>query len=411
MAAAAALNRRLSRLQRDRAAAPRSARRRARGVRSAGNPSSIHAEGRAARAIVEEARRAVARLAGVPRPLRSSFVSGGTEAANLALTPAFGAGPDAAPLERLIVAAGEHPCVLRGHRFRARGGAACAATGRIDLAALEAASPPAGARAAGAPGRQQRDRRHAAGRRGGGAGPCGGRRSSSATRCSSPAGSICAIAALGADFLILSAHKFGGPKGAGALIATRAELSLGAPLLRGGGQERGVRAGTENVAAIAGFRRRGAARRRRGGRARRRGSLALRDRLDRRRAARVAPDAVDLRRGRAAPAQHLLLRRARHRRGDAADRPRSRRRRGLVRLGLFVRQGRALACAGGDGGRPRSSPRRDPAQPRLGLDAKPTSSASPRPSPALCRMRAARRAPPNDERAGGRTTCFAARAV
>ena len=61
------------------------------------------------------------------------------------------------------------------------------------------------------------------------------------------------IAALGADFLILSAHKFGGPKGAGALVAARPELHVGAPLLRGGGQERGARAGTENVAAIAGF--------------------------------------------------------------------------------------------------------------------------------------------------------------
>ena len=58
---------------------------------------------------------------------------------------------------------------------------------------------------------------------------------------------------LGADFLILSAHKFGGPKGAGALIAAREGLRAGLPLLRGGGQERGARAGTENVAGIAGF--------------------------------------------------------------------------------------------------------------------------------------------------------------
>jgi len=53
--------------------------------------------------------------------------------------------------------------------------------------------------------------------------------------------------------VMLSAHKFGGPKGVGALIAARAGLSFGAPLLRGGGQERGARGGTENVAAIAGF--------------------------------------------------------------------------------------------------------------------------------------------------------------
>ena len=63
----------------------------------------------------------------------------------------------------------------------------------------------------------------------------------------------CDIAPLGVDALALSAHKMGGPKGAGALAAASAGFSLGEPLIRGGGQERGVRAGTENVAAIAGF--------------------------------------------------------------------------------------------------------------------------------------------------------------
>ena len=61
------------------------------------------------------------------------------------------------------------------------------------------------------------------------------------------------LASLGADALALSAHKMGGPKGAGALIASGPDVSLGEPLIRGGGQERGARAGTENVAAIAGF--------------------------------------------------------------------------------------------------------------------------------------------------------------
>ena len=62
-----------------------------------------------------------------------------------------------------------------------------------------------------------------------------------------------AAAASGADFLLLSAHKLGGPKGAGALIGMRRDLLIASPLLRGGGQERGARAGTESVAAIAGF--------------------------------------------------------------------------------------------------------------------------------------------------------------
>jgi cysteine desulfurase len=63
----------------------------------------------------------------------------------------------------------------------------------------------------------------------------------------------CDIAALGADVLALSAHKMGGPKGAGAVATARADFNIGERLIRGGGQERGARAGTESVAAIAGF--------------------------------------------------------------------------------------------------------------------------------------------------------------
>jgi len=102
-----------------------------------GNPSSIHAEGRRARAIVEEARRAVAALAGV-EPRGVVFVSGGTEAANLALTPAIHAPERKVPLTRLIVSAGEHPCVLRGHRFASEATAIAPlkADGRLDLDAL-----------------------------------------------------------------------------------------------------------------------------------------------------------------------------------------------------------------------------------------------------------------------------------
>jgi cysteine desulfurase len=63
----------------------------------------------------------------------------------------------------------------------------------------------------------------------------------------------CDIATLSADILILSAHKFGGPKGAGAVCLASDEIRFGKSLISGGGQEQGVRAGTENVAAIAGF--------------------------------------------------------------------------------------------------------------------------------------------------------------
>jgi cysteine desulfurase len=63
----------------------------------------------------------------------------------------------------------------------------------------------------------------------------------------------CQIGALDADLLTLSAHKIGGPKGVGALVRAREDIHLPFPLIRGGGQERGMRAGTENVAGIAAF--------------------------------------------------------------------------------------------------------------------------------------------------------------
>ena len=83
----------LSRLERHRAAAARGARRHGRGaVAATGNPSSVHAEGRAARRLVEEAREKVAALVGA-EPRNVVFTSGGTEANVLALSPLTGAGP------------------------------------------------------------------------------------------------------------------------------------------------------------------------------------------------------------------------------------------------------------------------------------------------------------------------------
>ena len=212
----------------------------------AGNPSSIHAEGRAARAIIEEARRAVAELAGVA-PRGIVFTSGGTEAANLALTPTGKA-------VRLIAGAGEHSCVLAGHRFPPEAAtlAPLGADGRIDLAALEAAldsDGPAMLALQGAnnetgvvqPIAEAAALVHARG----GIVVCDAVQLAGRTPLDE--------ATLGADFIILSAHKFGGPKGVGALIPTRPELNVGSPMLRGGGQERGARAGTENVAGISGF--------------------------------------------------------------------------------------------------------------------------------------------------------------
>jgi cysteine desulfurase len=83
----------------------------------AGNPSSVHAEGRQARRLVEEARAA---LAGALGALSRNvvFTSGGTEANALALTPGLRRGPGA-PVERLLVSAIEHASVLAGGRFPA----------------------------------------------------------------------------------------------------------------------------------------------------------------------------------------------------------------------------------------------------------------------------------------------------
>jgi cysteine desulfurase len=61
------------------------------------------------------------------------------------------------------------------------------------------------------------------------------------------------IGALDADLLTLSAHKIGGPKGVGALVRRDDAIHIADPLIRGGGQERGMRAGTENVSGIAAF--------------------------------------------------------------------------------------------------------------------------------------------------------------
>jgi cysteine desulfurase len=210
----------------------------------AGNPSSIHAEGRAARAWIEQARRDVAALAGAAAK-DVVFTAGGTEAANMALAPGG--------LRRLIVCATEHVCVLQGHRFAADAVsvAPVGGDGRIDLEALAGLleGEPALVALQGAnnetgvlqPVSAAAELVHAR----------GGLLLCDAAQV---AGRLPLLeAAQGADVVLLSAHKFGGPKGAGAWIALRPGLAPETALLRGGGQERGRRAGTENVAAIAGF--------------------------------------------------------------------------------------------------------------------------------------------------------------
>lgn len=218
-----------------------------------GNPSSIHAEGRAAKALIERARGQVARLLGTS-PRSVVFASGGTEAANLALSPGLNINGDPRPFERLLLASVEHPCVLKGHRFAGEHVTVLpvAADGTLDLAVLDEELS-AGGRALVAVQLANNEtgviqdveevasQVHAAG----GALVCDAVQAAGRMKID--------LARLGADAVFVSAHKLGGPKGVGALAFADERTHIADVTLRGGGQERGLRAGTENVAAIAGF--------------------------------------------------------------------------------------------------------------------------------------------------------------
>ncbi|PXA85971.1 cysteine desulfurase [Caulobacter sp. D4A] len=212
----------------------------------AGNPSSVHAAGRAARDVVETARKQVGELVGVVAG-SVTFVSGGTEANALAIDSAVASG-----VKRIVVSAIEHDAVVE---TAAASGVSVSvlpvdADGVADLSKLPdllagegrtlvclmlannetgVIQPVAEASAIvrAADGLLHVDAVQAAGK------------------------IAIDFSALGADTLALSAHKIGGPQGVGALVAgTRANVVR---RQHGGGQERGRRAGTENVAGISGF--------------------------------------------------------------------------------------------------------------------------------------------------------------
>ncbi|MFB6449196.1 cysteine desulfurase family protein [Bradyrhizobium tunisiense] len=216
-----------------------------------GNPSSVHAEGREARRLVEEARAELA--AAVGALLRNVvFTSAGTEANALALSLGL-RGPAGGPVERLLVSAGEHASVLAGGRFPGAtiGLIKVTRSGVVDLEHLKAQlndGPPALVSVM------------AANNETGALQPI-----AEAARIVHEAGGLLHvdaiqalgkipfdIRAVGADLATFSAHKIGGPKGIGALVVAEGIVGL-EPVLRGGGQELNRRAGTENVAGIAGF--------------------------------------------------------------------------------------------------------------------------------------------------------------
>ena len=216
-----------------------------------GNASSIHQEGRAARGLVEDARMAVAKLLGA-KAKNVVFTSGGTEASALALTPRIVL--PGAPITRLLMGAGEHACVLSGHRFGAAAQSInLTADGLVDLDHLAMLLASDSGRAMVAvqmanneTGALQPIAEIAAMVHG-----AGGLLVCDAVQ--GPGRVLCAFAENGPDILFVSAHKFGGPKGVGALAFVNEQIHIEDPLIRGGGQERGLRAGTENVPAIAGF--------------------------------------------------------------------------------------------------------------------------------------------------------------
>ncbi|MEE9300492.1 MAG: cysteine desulfurase family protein [Alphaproteobacteria bacterium] len=221
----------------------------ARALEDIGNPSSVHGYGRKARKAIEDARARVAALLDVD-PERVIFTSGGTEANNLALA---GCGR-----RHFLLSAVEHASVLEAARRRDGRTVSLPvdADGLVDLDRLEAALAGAGepalvsvmlannetgvvqpvARAA------EIARKHGA-----------------LFHCDAvqaPGRIPLDLRALGVDYVSLSAHKFGGPKGVGALVLGARVLGARAepaPQLIGGGQERGRRAGTENLPGIVGF--------------------------------------------------------------------------------------------------------------------------------------------------------------
>lgn len=219
----------------------------------AANPSSVHAEGRRARAIVEDARRAVADcLAATPQNV--VFTSGATEAAAMALSPTWLIEGVETRFAQLAVVDTDHPCIREGGQFSAEATTRLPvdANGVVDFSALAAFVAHCDAYRPGLLAltlgnsetgvMQPIECIHAA---------IAGQNVRLVVDAVQAVGRVRVdVAAIGANALLVSGHKLGALKGVGALVLREA-ATRPLPLLRGGGQESGRRAGTEAVAAIA----------------------------------------------------------------------------------------------------------------------------------------------------------------
>jgi cysteine desulfurase len=221
-----------------------------------GNPSSTHSEGRSARAVMENARGNIARLVHA-KPEHVIFTSGATEAANTLLTPYWNMGRASFLMSKLYVSATEHPAVLAGGRFKPEHiiRLPVFTSGELDLNHLE-----------------KQLQRHDLTT---GTALIAVQHANSETGVIQPIHEISRIvkkyngvfivdatqtygkisldiSTECGDFFIISSHKIGALKGAGAIIGIT-DLMMPTPLLRGGGQEKGLRAGTQAVPIVASF--------------------------------------------------------------------------------------------------------------------------------------------------------------
>ena len=221
-----------------------------------GNPSSVHKEGQNARRIINSARDNLAQLTSADAA-HITFTSGATEASTHLLTPHYKMGRSDLKVSKLYVSAVEHPCILSGGRFAKDDVVIIGVDhdGRIDLDALE---------------KNLSDHDQSEGL------PMLALQAvNSETGVVQPVAQAATIARkynalividavqmlgrrslsmsnLDADFVIVSSHKIGGPKGVGAIIS-KGEILMPSPLIIGGGHEKGHRAGTENLIGISGF--------------------------------------------------------------------------------------------------------------------------------------------------------------